>query len=147
MADQAEALPRLRALSILAKFPKRPRVQVPARHHQLVHGQGPTRGLEIGDPQEVDWLRELEPKASISFLPRAWRAETWVLPGIWEDPVDGPVESICGDRRRTGGAACDGGSSPSGWHAAAGLQPRRTRSAVLLLVLLRLVARLHGPAE
>jgi hypothetical protein len=79
----------------------------------------PTRGLELADPDEVDWLRELEPGGSMSFFPRARPAETWVLHGIWEDPVDGPVGSICADRSEPGSlfwaTAAGFTTPPDGW--------------------------------
>lgn len=57
-------------------------------------GSIPTCGLDIADPGEVDWLRDLDPEGLISFLPRAWPAETWVLHAVWEEPINGPSASL-----------------------------------------------------
>ncbi|NMO93215.1 hypothetical protein [Actinomycetospora sp. TBRC 11914] len=77
------------------------------------------RGLRIADPDEVDWLRELEPAASISFMPHAWPAETWVLHGIWEDPEHGPADSLDPELRERTGLFCSEvtgfASPPPGW--------------------------------
>ncbi|MCD2191255.1 hypothetical protein [Actinomycetospora soli] len=60
-------------------------------------------GLELADPDELRWLRELDPEASLSFMPHVWPAETWVLHGMWEVPGADPSDVLAVERLPRGG--------------------------------------------
>lgn len=46
--------------------------------------------MRPGSTDETRWLRDLDPDAVLSFAPRAWPADSWVLHGMWEEPAVAP---------------------------------------------------------